>query len=45
MIDLSLDISAGLHEAQPQHLEASLAVKAAMKPAKTAATTFAPGST
>ena len=45
MTGRTLDISAGLHEAQLQHLEASLAAKAAKKPAKTAATTFAPGST
>ena len=43
MTDLSLDISAALHEAKLQHLEDSLAVKAAKKPATTAATTFVPG--
>ena len=45
MTDRTLDISAALHEAQLKHLEASLAAKAAKKPAKIAATTFDPGST
>lgn len=45
MTDRTPDISAALQEAQLQHFEASLAAKATKKPAKTAATTFAPGST
>jgi len=45
MTERTLDISGALREAQLQHLVASLAAKAAKKPAKTAATTFAPGST
>ena len=45
MTDRALDISAALREAQLQHLEASLAAKAAEKPARTNATPTASGST
>ena len=43
MTDHTLDISAALREAHLQHLEASLAVKAATKPGSTNATTSKPG--
>ncbi len=44
MTDHNLDISAALREAQLQHLEASLAAKAATKPGSTNATTIKLGS-
>ena len=44
MTDHTQDISAALREAQLQHLEASLAAKAATKPGSTNATTIKLGS-
>ncbi len=44
MTDHTLDISAALREARLQHLEASLAAKAATKPGTTDATTSKPKS-